>query len=149
MKTMKLITTSVLYLGIMALLVCCENPTPDNSYEMKVVDSLDAQRSNENTATNHTYSDTLTQATNRADTTAGDTVDRTQLYQDLGMTEDEIQRFEDDFNRKVNAIKTHGRGDYTAQDIENQEGQSMNAVLSKEQYKKYLAWKESRSSQKN
>lgn len=145
---MRLIRLTLLSISVIALLTYCENPTPDNSYEMKLVDSLDAQRANENAAASRINNDTLTQS-NMLDTAAVDDVDRANLYKDLGMTDDEIQRFEDDFNRKVNAIKTHGRGAYTAQDIENQEGQSMNAVLSKDQYKKYLAWKESHATTKN
>lgn len=147
---MRLIRTTIFSISLIAFLASCENPTPDNSYEMKLVDSLDAQRDNKNATPSHTNADTLASSSNQPDTSnVLHGQDRSKLYQDLGMTDDQIQRFEEDFGRKVNAIKTHGRGDYTAQDVENQEGQSMNAVLSKDQYKNYLDWKESHTTSKN
>jgi len=139
---MRLFRLSILSISLIALLAYCESPTPDNSNEMKVVDSLDTQRDPANTTSDQHYTDTLSQNAAGSDSPSADGVDRTKMYRDLGMTDDEIKRFEDDFNRKVKSIMTHGRGDYTRQDIENQEGQSMNAVLSHERYKKYLEWKE-------
>lgn len=135
---MRLLRMTIFSFSLIAFLACNESPSLERNDDMGQADTL-------NTKSNYsseTAIDTLTQSSNQLDIADVDDQDRTKLYKDLGMSADQIERFEEDFTRKVNAIQTHGRGDFSAQDVENQEGQSMNAVLSKDQYKKYLDWKE-------
>lgn len=138
---MRIIRTTIFTLSLIAFIACNESPRAENGSEIIQTDTLNTQKDYDNAAASQASADTLAQPANHE--LHGQ--DRTKLYKDLGMSDDEIQRFEDDFQRKVNAIKTHGRGDYTEQDVENQEGQSMRAVLSDQQYKNYLDWKESHS----
>lgn len=143
---MRVIRITIFSFSLIAFLACNESPRNENNSEMGQADTLNSQSNYDNATTRRTNSDTLTQSSDPSG--ASNELhgqDRTKMYKDLGMTDDEIERFEEDFQRKVNAIKTHGRGDYTAEHVENQEGQSMRAVLSDAQYKKYLEWKESHS----
>ena len=135
---MRLIRTAIFSFTLLAFCACNDAPRTDNNFEPNQTDTLNRTNSNRETS-----SDTLSNSSTQADSShVLHGQDRSKLYKDLGMSDDQIVRFEEDFGRKVDAIKTHGRGDYTAQDVENQEGQSMNAVLSKDQYKNYLDWKE-------
>ncbi len=63
------------------------------------------------------------------------------MYKDIGLTPDQIDKFEDDYKRKVEALKTHGRGTYDKQSIEATKDQSMRTVTSNEEYQRYLDWK--------
>lgn len=69
--------------------------------------------------------------------------DNAKMYKDLGVSDEEIQRFEADFQKEIDEIKTQGQGEYSPKEVETQENQSMRAVLSDTQYKKYLDWKKS------
>lgn len=67
--------------------------------------------------------------------------DMTNMYVNVGLSEDQIKRFEDDFSRKVQTLKSNGRGDVDRQSIEATKDQSMRTVTSDEEYSRYLDYK--------
>lgn len=126
MKNLKILCSLI----AAALIFGCTSPATNNS-DM-----------NTTPADNTELTDSSTQnLVNEGDSSATRFADMTDMYQDIGLTEDQIDKFEADYQRKVDALKTHGRGDYDKQSIEATKDQSMRTVTSNEEYQRYLDWK--------
>lgn len=104
--------------------------------------ATDTTTIDDNQIENGTSADSSTQnMVNEGDSSAARLGDMVNMYQDVGLTEDQIDKFEADYQRKVDALKTHGRGDYDKQSIEATKDQSMRTVTSDDEYQRYLDWK--------
>lgn len=144
-KIMKTSIISILALSLIAI-SSCNNPTErevkrEEHREVEIYDDSDTLRDYEEVLNrrkdDNALNETLTDSVYASKLNA----DRSDLYNSIGMTTRDIEQFEENYNERLNTMKTHGLGNYTLQDLNNQEDESMKMALSDPQYRKYLQMK--------
>ncbi|NEN24402.1 hypothetical protein G3O08_12900 [Cryomorpha ignava] len=142
---MKTSIISILALSLIAI-SSCNNPTErevkrEEHREVEIYDDSDTLRDYEEVLNrrkdDNALNETLTDSVYASKLNA----DRSDLYNSIGMTTRDIEQFEENYNERLNTMKTHGLGNYTLQDLNNQEDESMKMALSDPQYRKYLQMK--------
>ena len=63
------------------------------------------------------------------------------MYENLDMTQDQINRFETDFNKKMQDMEDDSTMSLDNDKLQKEKDQSLKTVLSVEQYTKYDQWK--------
>ena len=63
------------------------------------------------------------------------------MYESLDMTQDQINRFETDFNKKMQDMEDDSTMSLDNDKLQKEKDQSLKTVLSVEQYTKYDQWK--------
>lgn len=110
--------------------------------------NLDHRIGSTNLDTPNTNMDNMADDASRPDETATIETDReilhtsnmTEMYESLDMNPDQIDQFEKQYNRAIDSIR---KGNITINrlKVEEQKDATLKAVLSHEQYDKYLQWK--------
>lgn len=136
MKTLKI---AIFTLCVVAMISCNNRTTKSgdtlgtetatDSYDKTPADGTDTMETND--ADNHTITQTSTL----------NTQDLTDLYSELNMTKEQIERFENDYRQMQSNRGSDNIVDSNYVDLQMDE--SLEKVLSTEQYAKYEKWKES------
>ena len=141
MKTLKI---AILTLGVVALISCNNRNTRDTTDTDATTDAYGQTTTDGYGQTADRTQNTGTETLN-TDNSANsinsrlNTQDMTGMYRDLNMTQDQIDRFQNDYTQKQNVRSSDNIQDVNHVDLQMDE--SLKAVLSTEQYNKYQEWK--------
>lgn len=128
---------SIYFIVPFLLLYACGNPDSSN------VQPQDSQSSTDSMATpdvdNRDQSDTQLQDDKYYSTSASD--DMANMYLNVGLSKDQIEKFEDDYKQRIKDLKTQGSENLNKQSMQDAKDQSIKSIASSEQYSRYLDWK--------
>lgn len=124
----------------------CNNPTEreittEENRSVEIYDDSDTLRDFEEVLNRRKDDERLNEKLTDSVYEAHLNADRSDLYTGVGMSPTDIEQFEENYKRKLNDMKSHGLGNYTLQDLNNQEDESMKMALSDPLYRKYLEMK--------
>lgn len=150
MKTLKI---TMIMFGILAMISCKDSDKKHVVKEHVAIDTpnYDTDRTKDMNTTpemNNTTDNTL-----NADKAvvvqdpyiAFNTANMKDMYRNLDMTPDQVNRFETDFNKKMDAMKHDTKMSFDKNKLEREKDQSLKSAVSEKQYKKYEQWKKDHS----
>lgn len=134
MKTLKI---SILALGILAMTACKDSDKRDTVDDNVAVDTPDYNM--DNRADDATLAEDAVIADDQY--TVFETDNMGDMYDDLEMSQEQINKFEEDYNKKMMDMRNDSTTTLDRNKLQNEKDKSLKSVLTAEQYMKYEEWK--------
>ncbi|WP_026449489.1 hypothetical protein [Aequorivita capsosiphonis] len=138
---MKILKTSLVALSFMAILSCNDTNKKDaygNIYDTETADDAFDKTDNNRNATN--AEETFNKQNDNSNN-GMDSQNMKAMYQDLNMTQEQIERFKRNYAQKLSEMKYGETDEIDAAMKEKLRDESLMDILSKEQNDNYQQWK--------
>ncbi|MGO3181468.1 MAG: hypothetical protein ACTIJ9_01415 [Aequorivita sp.] len=136
MKTLKI---SVVIFTILGMISCKDGERKDAPSVDYANENLEDNLENRGNIDSNTQTDSLTSNDNDYYEVSTENLD--DLYAELDMTQDQIDRFEQSYIGKIEVKKSSDHGTMDPEKLQKQKEESLKEVLSAEQFDKYDQWK--------